>query len=212
MAIAIGDVMEFRVVTQQAGQAGINVVHFRCSARSGAGATEQQVVNAMDALVSVPIKNILATTASYRGLGMRKISPLPVGVEFISTTGGGNGLGGIEGLPPGVCGMITKKTAIPGRQHRGRVYVPFPAESNNGADGRPIAAYLASLDIYANAVLGSGKIILGTGIGNDLTIDGVVWSRVGAGSSTQISGWTNRPRWATQRRRSDYGKQNVAPF
>src|SRR3546814_8120191 len=67
----------------------------------------------------------------------------------IYNQGQGLFLGG-DLLPGQVCGMVTKLTAAAGRRFRGRVYVPFPLETDN--DGIvPSAAYVARINPVALA-------------------------------------------------------------
>jgi len=63
-------------------------------------------------------------------------------------------LGGQSGdqLPPQVCGLITWRTGFIGRNQRGRIYLPAPAESLNNA-GQVATSLKDSYAAFADAML-----------------------------------------------------------
>jgi hypothetical protein len=129
----------------------------------------------------------------------------PVG----NTTGNGFGDNAGDALPRQTSGIISLVTALGGRKNRGRVYVPFPSETDNAIAGHPTAGYVTALGDLA-AILTGPYIGVGAG-GNTNDLQPVILHRVD-GSVTPITGHFERSFWATQRRRGDFGRPNTGPF
>lgn len=204
---AINEIYEMRAYTLMGGQAGINVLHFRVAAFAGSGASDVQIADAWNQAIAATLKACMSSTASFRGVGVRRLKPT-LSVETFSILNQGSG--GVAGdpLPKQITGISTLRTLTPGRRGRGRIYVPFPAESQNDADQTPTAAYLVVLFNYTSVAIAS----LLAGINpNTNTLESIVYNRA-SGTGIPITSFTARDKWATQRRRGDYGRTNILPI
>jgi hypothetical protein len=204
----VNDLFEARIVCVYDNQISVNVRHYRCTAKAGTGVTDQTLATQLDATFQAAYKALLSSSARYRGVGVRKVEPLPLGLEVYSTVNDGIGTQALGMNPTQTCGVMTLRSALGGRSRRGRVYIPFSSFADTGADGRPAAGYqvrmgtLAALFFFVQA--------LGTG-GNTNTFTPVIWSKK-FNYSNQIITATSVKKWGTQRRRGDYGRTNVTPF
>lgn len=86
--------------------------------------------------------------------------------------------------------------------------MPFPAESQNDADQTPTAAYLVVLFNYTSVAIAS--LLAGVNP-NTNTLESIVYNRA-SGTGIPITSFTARDKWATQRRRGDYGRTNILPI
>jgi len=206
--MAIGDLWEAKVYVATPTQVGINVRHYLVDAQAGLGATAAQIAGAFGTLVQAEYKDCMSNEATFRGVSMQKLAPGPVEAIQYSTASAGPGAVASEMLPKQVSGIITWTTALAGRSNRGRTYVPFPTESFQTLDGKPNASYMTVLGNLA-AVLASS--VAAGGGGNTSTLIPCVWSRI-LGIVNPITNWTPRQKWATQRRRGDYGALNLPPI
>lgn len=203
----VADIYQMRTYVLAGGQAGINVLHFYVSSKAGTGATDTEIGQAFNTATAAVLKACLSANASFRGTSIRKIAPA-VGLEQFNITG--QGAGGVAGdlMPKQVSGIITWRTALPGRAYRGRSYVAFPGEADNDVDATPTAGYLTRLTALANAW---DVPITAGAAGNTNLLKLAIYHRVFAGT-TLVDTYTVRDRWATQRRRGDYGRTNLLPI
>lgn len=188
-------------------QLGINVCHYRV-ANVTASPTDQDAANALDAIAAPLYQQLLPQAVTYHGVRLRvaKVLPAPMAVTTSLLAGPGTIASDVMSLQ--TCGMVTKRTVLAGRAYRGRMYIPFPPETRNDPTGVPSAAYVADLATLATAICLSVTPVAGGGGTCDLIP--VLYHR-GTASSTDLSTIVARRKWATQRRRSDYGKPNLIP-
>lgn len=205
--MAVGDIYEVKLFTQQGPQMGLMVFHYRVSAISAPEATVDQIAAAMEGSFASLVKAVMTAQADFRGASARKVRPLPIGVEFLTGNFPGPGTIGGDPLPPQVSGIITLRSALAGRANRGRKYVPFPAEASNDTGFAPTAAYLTVMTNLANEFDDMQNVPNGAG-SSDLTP--VIFHRL-LGTTTDVTFALVRNAWATQRRRGAYGRPNVAP-
>jgi len=203
-----GDIIECRVLCTQANQIGLNVLHAEVTNVVGTGVTEAQVSLALASNLAVEYKAILANTAVFRGVGTKKIFPLPAGIEFASIASLGAGTAGAEPLPKQICGLVSLVGSVSGRHGRGRLYIPFPAEADNTASGVPAAGYVTVLNTIGTTM--ATVLPVGT-MGNTSDIVFGIWDRL-SNTITHVTQGRGKTVWGTQRRRGDYGASNVAPF
>jgi hypothetical protein len=205
ITLAVGDVLEAAIVCSQGNQLGIMVRHYRVGAIFGTSATDQDFASDLATRVSPEVRALLSSSASFLGVRVTKLFPLPRSLSVTSSNGAGLGLVTGEPLPKQVAGVITLRTNFAGRGFRGRAYVPFAGEDSNGPTSQPVPAYIANLALLAIELLAS----VGTGIGaNTATLDPVLWKRKTA-STVPLTSSRSNTRWGTQRRRGDYGQPNV---
>jgi len=204
---AIGDVVQTRIVCVQGDQVSVNVVHWAIVNKVGTGATDAQAALAFDTVYEAQFKALMSNGATYRGTGFKRLYPIP-GVEVAEVSNAG--VGGVAGdpLPFQVSGLVTKRSATPGRHGHGRLYVPFPGEADNGATGRISAGYDTRLTNLENNLI--GPVVAGAG-GNTETYAPVIYNRKTHGIIFVLD-ITHQQTWATQRRRGEHGRPNVLPF
>lgn len=210
MAILVvdGDVIRTVIYAQDEEQAGLMVHHYLASNQTGVGGDLRQLALILDGAFAPVMKAIMTNSANYVGVGVRRIFPT-VSVELIETGNFGGGSAGAEGMSRQTSGIITLKTDFPGRSFRGRKYVPFPAEADSVSWGFPSTSYMARLDNVRNE-LGLGRAASGPGVGDAIFMSPAVWSRTFS-VATPMTSSKGKQLWATQRRRSSFGRANIAP-
>ena len=151
--------------------------------------------------------------ASAKFLGTSYVpSPNPDQLRPAYHIGGAHvGTFGTVSLPKQTCGLITFYSPVQGKHGQGRNYIPFPPVDANELHGVPTASYVTQLT-NLGAVMITPALVQGVSGDNGLMfpvlrpIPGV------AGDAATINGRLAHTAWATQRRRSDFGKLNVSPF
>jgi len=206
--LGVDDKLRVRMVTLQRNQLGINVLHFRVFSNTSQTITDVSAAERISFLTHNLIKNMTGPDCIFRGIGVSVIKPDPhPEVVWVADSGPGNAAG--EPLPSAVSGIITKRSLLAGRANRGRIYVPFPTEEANGADGHPTGAYVVKMTAYALAVLDTVTI---TDIGGVCELFPIIPHGPTVATHVDVDSFVVRSLWGTLHRRGDYGKLNVAPF
>lgn len=208
----VGDIYSVKVVCRVtpvvAGSVvSLNVLHYRVSQVLGTPKNDQEIADAMDAFWGPKYIAYLVQEASYRGVLVQKIRPLPISIAFDATANQGVGtrVGG-DLLPPQICGMITKQTGGAGRAKRGRVYMPFPGEDDS-TDSVPSAGFILALTtILPNYLSG---ITVGVAP-NTTDLLPVIFHRV-LGTTDDLAFAVARTYFTTQRRRSPISGADISP-
>jgi len=215
MSYVMGDILEARIICRLNNQIAVNVLHGEVTTVSGTGCSELQMARGFADHFRTAYAALMTGTAEYRGAGTKKILPTPATLEVLSapTAGSAFGTAGGDPLPLQVSGLVGFTTPLPGRHGRGRTYVPFPSEADNGASGHPSstgpANYVARLNDLANLML---AVVIGSGgAGNSIEVTLGVLDRT-AGTISFNTAAAGRGGWATQRRRGDFGAGNVSPI
>lgn len=208
MAVMTGELWRASILAVAGDQTAYNVVHFRVQATGGGLVTEQEWTDAFATRLDTALINLLPSSTSYWGVLTQKFNPLPVSNTYRNTAFGAAGALSAECLPRQVAGMFTKRTMYGGPGGRGRVYVPFPSEEANDATFKPNAGYMTSLGIYASR-LTTTLVVTGASTGT-ATMVPILW-KPKFGDWYDLIGVTARQKWATQRRRGSYGRQNSPP-
>lgn len=207
--LAIGDVLEVKFNCWQPNQLGINALHYIVTGPVTGTPTLEAISDQLSSNAANLYAQLISQDSFYCGLQSRRIAGgAPTGV-YTSILGNAAGQAPGEDLPQVVSGIITKRTGLPGRRNRGRVYLPFPTETDNAAAGVPSVAYRAKLSQWATLLL--EPMTITTFGGSSLVLTPGVHHRVG-NTTTIVTGWTAQPKWASQHRRGGYGKLNPRPF
>jgi hypothetical protein len=207
--MAVNDIWEVKFFSSASDQLAVNVLHFIVQAQVGQDPTGQEVADHFSNSYGGQLAALMYQGATFRGVTAQRIRPLPKLLTEISTLNSGAGSSGLNPLPRQVSGIITKRTALSGRAFRGRIYVPFPATTENGTDQLPVAGYITRLDTFANALITPQTVP--TAGPNNATLQMTIFHQ-GPGGDQPVIAWVSRPRWGTQRRRGAYGAPNVPPF
>lgn len=202
------DVVQVRILTLMQQQISLNVLTYVCTATAGTSDTYLNGAIKFDTLFNAAYKALLCNVAAYRGVGVRRITPANLSIEYFTIANQGAGTAGANPLPKQTCGLLRKSTDRPKEKGRGRVYIAFPSLSDNSTLGNPIAGYITRLNTLGTAL--AQNVTVGTAP-NTATLKPVLWDRALL-QATDITAMPGQAYWATQRRRGDYGKANVVPF
>jgi len=202
--VAVGELYRCVLYTRADDQLGLMVRHFRIAGINAGVPTELGICNQQELLLAGLVKPLMAGTAEWRGLTIQKISPLPSRVEVFSNAALGGGTAGAVLMPRQVSGLVKLGSENAGRANRGRLYIPFPATTDDTVDGHPSAGYQVNAAALADALIGSK---LAGPVGNTANIIWVV-RHAPAFTTTDLTTRVVRERWATQKRRGDFGRPN----
>ena len=202
-----GDRVQVRVITQLLTQVGMNVLHMTPTTVTTGGASLQEIANALDTALAPLYKPAMTSNSSWRGVGCQNITA-PRSLEYFSVANTGPGTGATPPMGAQVCGVITYKTTNAGPSWRGRSYIAFPPGTASQTTGIPTASYTTLLAAIATAILAPGTVVGATG--STAFRFGVLQS---ATDIVQFYASATVPsKWATQKRRGNYGRPNALPF
>lgn len=154
---------------------------------------------------TAPYTAVLCNPAWLSDATMKIYSPAgaPVSPTLFMPQSQQFGTAGATPMPGQSCGLITRRVLRLTNANRGRVYVPFPATSAGSFDETPNAAYVSNLEDIASSLLP---------LTVPLNVVGQKWSPILFNPVTTgyqpLFAWEAQPKWATQKRRGDYGKLN----
>lgn len=224
--IAPNDYFKVRYFTSCGSQLGVNVIWYKLMTIEAGPTVGATVLGSAMSLAAAPLyKAIMAADSQYRGLGIQNWYTGIVGttpsIEYLVSDGLGIGSGAIPTMSKQTCGIVTKRTTRAKKGGRGRVYLPFPSNGANTNNGVPIAAYITAATNWA-AKLVSTFTVNCPGV-NNVTVQCYHRVKQKVVVNPPVPGafewlfypvleYVVRNRWATQRRRGDYGKQNVFPI
>lgn len=145
-ALAGLDVLRVRTYCRLGEQNAIGVYHAVIDVASFVGTvTLEQFASSVSSDLGGRLKNMMCTAAEYRGLSAERLSNVATQPVF-SITAAGPGTSTGDPLPPQTAGMLNLRTVEAGRKGIGRKFVPFPAESINTSEGKPVAGYVDALN------------------------------------------------------------------
>lgn len=211
----IGDVLQIRYCCYSEEQIALNVLHYRVNSVAGVGSPLTDIATFFDITMAAAYKELMGPFSKYRGVGVTNLTP-PATVE-VSTTGL-DGVGTMTGadLPTQVSYLVSLKTAKRGRGFRGRIYPGFPPSGYIGSDGQMNAEGIAAIEAWFGALPFTATV--SSAGGNTATLGLGIYRRIANGLplippafEPAIAGvW--KEKWATQRRRGQFGRTNVLPF
>jgi len=204
--VAVGNVLKVRIFCHQLSQISVNVQYWNVTIASGDPEMDGLAAEISNTW-SDDYRACMANTATFLGVALSRIIPTPATVEYLSQEGTGAGTASGFPMPAQVCGMISVSNDTAGPKYRARNYIPFPAAVFSSGDETPSAAYLALLDnLVAKSLL--QEHVWG---GNVATLERRLYP--GATAPNEMAAYAKfRDKWATQKRRGDYGQPNVSPF
>lgn len=209
--VLINEIYEVRYWAIHLDQAAVFRRHYRVTTAENLSQPQGDLAVHFDSNHVGFIKALLATSATYRGVQVQRIWPLPRTFPSVVTASAGAGTGAVgDPLPRQTSGIITLNTEFAGRAFRGRIYLPFPSEGANDVDGTPTAAYLTSLQAFATD-LATTESIADAGA-NLVVLTPVIYHFLQPGTSHTVTAGVARDKWATQRRRGAYGNPNSSPI
>lgn len=204
------------------GQVGLTIFRYYVS-NVGTGAVLDQDVctwftsYATGPMVPAIFKAGLCVNVDYLGLSVQITGPNRRPLVW-TVAGIGNGSIVASVLPTQTSGLISKYTNTATRHGRGRNYWPFPCDADKvaGASDSPTPAYVTYLQGICNVMYPlPWPMVIEAAPGNSIEVTGMVYNpRVSATLPNfyPIVKTVPRAKWATQRRRGDYGRLNSTPF
>lgn len=205
----LGDIVKVRFLTFTSRQIGVNVTHWQVTAQTGPSLPLPQIALKFDQIFAPLYKNLLAEQATYRGVGVQRVVPVPPSQESTSASLPGVGLAAGEPLPGQIAGLLSFKTQFAGRKFRGRLYVPFPSEIQNAPpDATPSPGYITALQNLGTALL---QPVQADDTTNFVTLRLGIFHRP-TNTIDQVLSFVPLSNWATQRRRGAFGAANVPDF
>ena len=209
--MAVGDVYKLRTVCYTSNQISVNVTHWESTAELGSISPGLLLAAAIgfEAILAPLYKVMMPAQASWRGCGFQRVKVAPT-LEWASTTldGLGTAMGSL--VPTQSSGLISWRTADVTRRGRGRIYIGFPPTGSTDADGSPNASYMVPL-----AALGLAYVLPRTwtfGMTDSVSLKLVVVNGVVSVPTKDVITYAEKPRYATQRRRGQYGRLNLPPW
>jgi hypothetical protein len=133
----------------------------------------------------------------------RRQAPGPLPLPGIASFPVGAGAIVPPDCPTQVSGIASFQAAISSRKGRSRMYVPFPPTSWVDTDATPAPGYITSLDALAASLIANVPLVGAV----TYSTEAVIWHRSTLTTDPIISKRANK-RWATQRRRGNYGDVN----
>lgn len=210
MPAVVGDFHEVKIFVLATDQLGINIRHFQVVAVGGTIPSNQEVADAYSDTLAPIYAALLPGGATFYGVAYRRLLPGVPTTYFTSRLGttAGTATGSLQ--PRQASGLITLRTGLPGRAHRGRVFLPFVSSAFCTAAGHPTTAGVVLMGNVGDALRGPTTFTESV-FSSSFTGKGRIWHRA---SMTQddISTTVAQSRWATQKRRGDYGRVNALPF
>ncbi len=206
--MAVGNVYETVAFVQFGEQQGLNVRHWRVTDQVSPTFPIQTAVNALHTRLGPLYAGVISTQAQFLGITIRPVGAGFFGQPLESNLGPVTGSISGDPLPRQVAGLIRWRTNLPGRSGRGRSYIPFPAETGNSTGIGPTLGYLNGLDELADGWF-QPLVIISAG-GTDVLTPTLV-RRLPFGDNL-ITSFAIVPGWATQRRRSTFGRPNTGGF
>jgi len=205
----VSEVLRITYVTQMDNQAGLNNQYYQVTTVTGLGCTLDQIAVAAGNTVGGLYAPLLTSVAEYRGVIVHAFQAIPQPAPGLAPDPT-PGASGDDPLPGQVAGIITFTTEFAGPGGRGRIYVPFPDETDNDVDHRPTATWITAATNLATFLATPFSTTDG---GNQTICTPGIWHRppLAEPSFREITGWIVRSRWGTQRRRGDYGRTNLPP-
>ena len=196
-------ILQFSFIWRLGAQAGVNTAYFRATNPFGAP-TISDAAASLTAMYYPLIDDMVSDQAHLVFTTGRRIFPNPTGTFIVAWGTSLPGEDPGETLPPQTSGLISFPTAFPFAGGNGRKYIPFPTETSNGADGKPVPGYVSALASLA-AVWRFDNAFTWSASAHGITLRGGLFKPL-----TQTF-WpfldvNARDGWATQRRRGAFGR------
>jgi hypothetical protein len=216
-ALTVNDIVRIRINTVDSDeiQIGINTIYYKVASIVGTP-DYQTLADALSARFATPYKNWMSTNTTYWGVTAQRAFPRPFSQTYFSDAGRGAGVGPSFTVPNQVSGLInfysetpavgaTGKTYFP----QGRIFVPFPTIAFVVGGGKLTAGGVAALETI-RASIGQGiNVAQGAGVSSFMQLVILpVRTLVPVLSTVSYAS----ARWATQKKRSERGRQNAIPY
>jgi len=186
---AVGEIWQFTLVSSYQGQTCENVVHMRAVALSTP--TPAMLQAALDQWFLLQ-RVVQVSAVSYRPCRLKQMTPIAFDEHLVlpsSTVGLDGGLGANTTLSV----VITKRTGVAGKTHRGRLYLPgYPAAA--GVDIITSGPHITNLNTFAAGLLST----FGEGGSNGNFVAGIYSRTIGGSFPFTLAGWQAITAWEPQ--------------
>jgi hypothetical protein len=209
--LQIGDIVRARLVTMCADQLGECILHYSVVGPGPTTATDADMASALDSALFADVLLCLAADTTYRGFGVQIINRLRLLTEQVGNSNAGIGTASVHSGSKQSAALCTWRSAFAGRSGRGRSYFPFipsPFYTTSGELTAGIGGAVPAYQSLADGIRGFTLVSVG---GRTAHVEFDILTKVGMVLTKIVSG-TVSARPATQRRRGDFGRPNVAPF
>jgi len=207
MGAVSGDKAEVTVFCVSTNQVSMNILNYRLQMDTGVNIPEQQVCDAMNDYLQPQWIGLMSEQAFYQGVSFRLTHSGVTGGYYYKKSRTAGAVSGDQ-LPRQTAWCASWRTTGAGRSKRGRTYYPFPPESRNTVDGYPSADFMVAARLSSNNTLFTSNLT---------TSDDLVFSATLQVYSQRLNSYQDvdhrvaAQKWATMRRRGDYGRPNVLP-
>lgn len=179
---AAGEIIQATFSSQLDGQLCENVLHFREIVEASTDAAISASLEAFRLVLAAK----MSVFSIFSQTRWKRVTPVPLDFQFAAITDAGTGLVNQRPMPTTCAVVVTLRTGVSGKTHRGRFYLPgwprsWVDDNNNrfNVDGQAAANSLA-------AAIGAGWF---TG-GSDATLRLGMYSRtIGGSSPMTLAGW-----------------------
>lgn len=183
--MAVNDTWRFILAGTFLGQAHQNVLHYKVTAQAGLDPSMTQFATAWAAANLTEYLDVLSVDYNLHAYYVQRLLVAPSDPLVISSGAGNDGTIAGEADHSFSAAVVSLRTGIPNRRHRGRVFIGGQAEAN--WDGNQMAgAYATLVQTLFTALTTPLNVAPGGGV--DATFQLAVFSRLDQASSVVTSG------------------------
>ena len=194
--MALGDIIRLTIIGEYELSVVMNVMHYKVVGVAGTGATLTQIMNGW--LADVKTDYLAAMNVGYNLTGVKAQIIAPIvsdPIEAVVSPAEPGVVAG-DGMPGYIAAVISLRTGIADRSHRGRIFLPARSESDSSGSTLNAGA-ITDITTLATTLLGP----LTEGVApNTSDIQLAVWSEL-LFAGTAVDSFLVRSQLKSQRRR-----------
>lgn len=206
---AVNDQLRIKFYFTQAEQTAILNTTWLVLATTGVSVSQTFIANYFDNLLAPFWRPLMSPDATYYGVSVQAQKGLATPPQETSRVNSGVGTAVGPSLPRQTAYVMGYRTALAGRSQRSKIFIAFPCSQYNTTGGVPTAGWVTAIGLLQPS-FSSVQIV--ANVGNTASLQPVVRHKK-TGQVDFIS--QNAPlatKWATQRRRSSFGRPNSPGF
>jgi len=209
MNLIAGDVVQCRFVHKgPTGEEAFVIMNYVIGTITGGTITDQDFANQASMFYSTLIVTIMPNSCDYDGVEVSLPTRSPIPATVTSTLGHGAGASGTQVANTQAAALISLYSSLSGQRNRGRSYLPFLTATFIDVTGFPTSGFLTLLQIIAAAFAAFQGFTVG---GASATFNQVIYHRL-TKLWTYVFNWVAQQKFATQRRRGNYGRNRTPPI
>jgi hypothetical protein len=210
----VNDIYRVDLISFYPPQAGVNTFFIRSIAQTGQAANRVQIAQAFDVAWRTRQAGIMGTSAYFYGVRVVKVRPVGQEIAYVFHQVNTPGTAGVGMMPPGTSGLVSLRAELPKRHTYCRKYIPFPSVVHNTSAGVPAAVYTDYLRAEHATSFINTQLVVDAAVNEEFEY-GHLWVEGPGPVYTdhwgRFFGFVLPQKWATQRRRSDFGRPNPQP-